>query len=151
MRPSNYLSADLSHIHAHDLAILKTFTSFLSGSSSLPNGGMVLGIDSSSNRPTTPALDFAIEVATARQDGKRVPLWDAHKKVDRRVLEALKDVQAQEVTGLSRDEAKGVMEYYARSGMLRRAVDNRLVQEKWTISGGGIIGELERSTVTMCV
>jgi small subunit ribosomal protein S29 len=39
------------------------------------------------------------------------------------------------------------MEYYAMSGVLRNTVTERLVSEKWSVSGGGIIGELERATV----
>jgi small subunit ribosomal protein S29 len=31
--------------------------------------------------------------------------------------------------------------------MLRQTVNDNLVAEKWTLSGGGIIGELEKGTV----
>jgi small subunit ribosomal protein S29 len=48
---------------------------------------------------------------------------------------------------LSKAEAKGLMEYYAMSGVLRGSVTERFVSEKWSLSGGGIIGELESAAV----
>ena len=51
------------------------------------------------------------------------------------------------VQGLSKVEARGVMEYYARSGMMRAAVTERLVSEKWSLAGNGIVGELEKAAV----
>lgn len=33
--------------------------------------------------------------------------------------------------------------------MLRQKVSDDFVAEKWTISGGGVVGELERATVQM--
>lgn len=35
--------------------------------------------------------------------------------------------------------------------MLRDQVTDRLVAEKWTLSGGGVVGELERASVRMRV
>ena len=151
MRDTAYLSADVTPIHAHDLALVQKFTALLSGAEKLPNGGLILGTDSMSNRPSTPALDFALEKADAVAQGAEVPEWDSHKRIDGRVLSALEGVDAWKIEGLSREEAKGIMEYYARSGMLRQQVDNKLVGEKWTLSGGGVIGELERGTVRMRV
>ena len=61
------------------------------------------------------------------------------------------DIEVQRLRGLSKEEAKGLMEYWALSGMLRHEVSERLVGEKWTVSGGGIVGELERGCVGMRV
>ena len=58
-------------------------------------------------------------------------------------------IEVQRLQGLSKEEAKGIMDYWALSGMLRQEVSERLVGEKWTISGGGIVGELERGCVGM--
>lgn len=175
MRDSAYLSENVSPIHAHDLALVRHFTSYLSGQAELANGGMVLAIESANNRPSSPALDFCYERDAAlkrlepleaelsnttqrrRKERLRSELeeqrataeWDAHRKIDDRVLKAMDGVEAWKIKGLSREEARGIMEYYARSGMMRQAVDNRLVGEKWTLSGNGIIGELERGTVMM--
>ena len=46
--------------------------------------------------------------------------------------------------GLSRHEARGYMEYFARSGLLPERITDEWVSEKWTLAGGGIIGEMER-------
>ena len=53
--------------------------------------------------------------------------------------------------GLSKDEARGLMEYWAKSGILRQTVSESLVGEKWSLSGGGVVGELERGCVKMRV
>ena len=238
MRDSKYLDADVQPIHAHDLALVNHFVSFMSGKRKLNNGGMILGTDSQSNRPSVPAFDFAIErnaaIADAhpqiapplagqegqgtqiargqeaesaqKQQGSKqtkqgpipdthksantglttrekaretaltksprkhpgqprppdprfptrqldrfpspqIPEWNPHVRVDQRVLAAMEGVSVREIRGLSREEARGIMEYYARSGMLRQRISEGFVQEKWTLAGGGIVGELERGSL----
>lgn len=51
--------------------------------------------------------------------------------------------------GLDRDAARALMEYWARSGMLRAPVTTSLVAQHWTQAGGGVIGELERGCLKM--
>ncbi len=58
-------------------------------------------------------------------------------------------MEIQRLKGLSKDEARGLMEYWAKSGLVRQKVNETLVGEKWTLSGGGVVGELERATVRM--
>ena len=53
------------------------------------------------------------------------------------------------VGGLSKEEARSIMEYYAESGMLRAKVDDGFVSEKWSLAGMGNIGELERASVRL--
>lgn len=151
MGNTTYLNAELQNIHAHDLALVRQYMDILSGAESLPNGGAVIAATTESNKPASPALDFACERNEALQAGKEVPEWDPYVKVDRRVLKVMEGAEALHLKGLSKDEARGVMEYYARSGMLRQTVNDSLVGEKWALSGGGIIGELERSSVVMRV
>lgn len=149
MRDSSYLDGDVKPIHAHDLLMVRHFVDHLSGARTLPNGGMVLAAHSESNKPACPALEFAVEQNEARAAGHEVPQWDPYKVVDRRVLQAMKEVEVVRLQGLSREEARGIMEYYAASGMLRSTVSDGLVSEKWTLAGGGIVGELERNSVRM--
>lgn len=145
---SEYIDRDAKPIHAHDFVLVRHFINLLNGTAKLRNGGMVLAATSGSNSPKSNALDFAIETIEARQAGaKDLPTWDPYKKIDERSLSALSNAEALNVKGLSREEARAIMEYYAQSGMMRRTVDENLVSEKWTVSGGGIIGELERATV----
>jgi small subunit ribosomal protein S29 len=159
MRNSKYMSADVQPVHAHDLTIVRHFVDHLSGAKQLPNGGVVIGATSQSNAPTSAALDFCIEAAEARQiQPDNVPLWNPYKVVDARVMEALKDLtQANKdldvinVGGLSKDEARSIMEYYAESGMLRHQVNDSFVSEKWSLAGMGNIGELERASVRVRV
>ncbi|OAL06770.1 hypothetical protein IQ06DRAFT_288633 [Phaeosphaeriaceae sp. SRC1lsM3a] len=157
MRNSAYLSADVKPIHAFDLTLVRHFIDHLSGQKQLPNGGVVIGATSQSNAPTSPALDFSIEVAEARQKtAENVPQWNPYKSVDARVMEVLKgletaskDLDVLKVGGLTKDEARSIMEYYAESGLLRHQVNEGFVTEKWSLAGMGNIGELERTSVRL--
>ncbi|KAF2242706.1 hypothetical protein BU26DRAFT_467086 [Trematosphaeria pertusa] len=161
MRNSEYLSADVKPIHAHDLTLIRHFVDHLSGAKPLPNGGIVLAATSQSNAPTSPALDYCVQVAEAMQSHPdNIPHWNPYKNVDQRAMDVLKDLLVPgsggakgldviRVGGLSKQEARSIMEYYAESGMLRAKVDDGFVSEKWSLAGMGNIGELERVSVRL--
>lgn len=150
MRDSEYLSPDVEPIHAHDLALVRHFVDVLSGKETLPNGGAILAATSGSNAPAVPALDFSMQVAEAkRYNPNNIPQWNPYKNIDRRVMDCLKDVEVIKLNGLSKEEARSIMEYYAASGMLRAKVDEGFVAEKWSLAGMGNIGELERASVRL--
>lgn len=157
MRHSEYMSAEVKPIHAHDLTLVRHFVDHLSGQKQLPNGGVVLAATSASNSPSSPALEFCVKVAEAQQQTPDdIPEWNPYKNVDVRVMEALKDLNNKtadfdviKVGGLSKDEARAIMEYYAESGMLRHQVNDGFVSEKWSLAGMGNIGELERNSVRL--
>ncbi|CAI6341628.1 unnamed protein product [Periconia digitata] len=158
MRNSDYLSAEVKPIHGFDLTLIRQFVDHLSGQKTLANGGIILGGTSQSNKPATPALDHFIKVAEALQsDPDNVPKWNPYLGVDQRVVDALqgledpkqKDFDVLRLGGVSKPEAKAMMEYYAHSGMLRHTVDDRLVAEKWSLAGMGNVGELERASVRL--
>ena len=157
MRNSEYLSPDVKPVHAHDLTLVRQFIDHLSGQKQLPNGGLVLAATSQSNSPVSPALDFCIQVAEAKQQTPdNVPQWNPYKNVDARVMEALKDLNSASndfdvirVGGLTKVEARSILEYYAESGMLRHQVSEGFVSEKWSLAGMGNIGELERTSVRL--
>jgi small subunit ribosomal protein S29 len=162
MQKSNYHNADFKPIHAHDLALVKHFVSLLTPQSNkpaMPNGGIVLYATSGSNSPAVPALEVALAQLKARQQGVAessadFPQPDPYAEVDNRVLDLFKQaaskssssssLELQTLGGLSRDEARGFMEYFARSGILQEKVTEEWVSEKWSIAGGGIIGEMEK-------
>ncbi|KAL1610964.1 hypothetical protein SLS59_000601 [Nothophoma quercina] len=154
MRNSEYMNADVKPIHAHDLTVVRHFVDHLSGAKQLPNGGVVLAATSKSNAPTSPAMEHQIKSAEALKTGATIPQWNPYTSVDARTLEALKDLSNPkadldilEVGGLSKEEARSIMEYYAESGMLRHQVNDGFVTEKWSLAGMGNIGELERASV----
>jgi small subunit ribosomal protein S29 len=147
MRLSAYLNAEVEPIHGHELALVKHFVGLLSGRTTLPNGGMILAATSESNRAAAKTLDFALERNTAIQNEQEPPQWDPYTAHDKWVQEAMETVGVQKMEGLSKAEARGIMEYYAHSGMLRSTVTDGLVSEKWTLAGGGIIGQIENATV----
>ncbi|KJX93804.1 mitochondrial ribosomal protein Dap3 [Zymoseptoria brevis] len=147
MRLSAYLNAEVEPIHAHELALVRHFVGLLSGRTSLPNGGMILAATSESNRAAAQTLDFALQRNMAVQNEQEPPAWDPYIAHDKWVQEAMETVGVQKMEGLSKAEARGIMEYYAHSGMLRSTVTDGLVSEKWTLAGGGIIGQIENASV----
>lgn len=48
------------------------------------------------------------------------------------------------LTGITKAEARTILEYWATSGMIRRQIEEKFVADQWTISGGGVFKELER-------
>ncbi|KAI9814848.1 MAG: 37S ribosomal protein S23 mitochondrial [Thelocarpon impressellum] len=149
MRASNYRAQDFSPIHAHELALVAHFVSHLSGQRSLPNGGAIIAATSASNSPRAPTYALALSQLEARAAGvpeADIPApspFDAHNV---RVLSALRNLDVIRLRGLSRDdEARGLLEYYAASGLLREKVSAQSVAERWTLAGGGVVGELERA------
>ena len=159
MHPTKYI--DGTHyrpIHPHDFTIISTFLSHLSGTEPLPNGGLVLAAVSESNRPNNEALDLALAQIERQQAGKEENdggdggvRRDPYKAYDERVMGVFqgKGVQVQRMGGLGRLEARSLMEYWARSGIVRGLVGENEVNEKWALSGGGVIGELERACLRM--
>lgn len=114
---------------------------------------------STSNNPSSYSLEVGLDQLAARQEGvdpssPEYPQPEAYSNADPRVLDlfkpaekaAGKSTQLELLTlgGLTRDESRGFMEYFARSGLLREPVNEQWVSEKWTLAGGGIIGELEK-------
>ena len=158
------MTASFKPIHAHDLLLVKVFMDYLSGASPLQNGGLVLAATSASNPPPNPSLDLALaklEASSAPQSSAQpADLYNPSPATpnpfcnyDKRVLDIFDTpnggVDVQRLRGLSKEETKGLMEYWAKSGILKHTVDERLVGEKWSLSGGGIVGELERVCVRM--
>ncbi|KAI0155050.1 mitochondrial ribosomal death-associated protein 3-domain-containing protein [Xylariaceae sp. FL1272] len=145
MRISEYRSPAFQLIHSHDLGIVSMFADALGGKTTFPNGAAVIGVKSKGNAPIIPSMDKAIAQASAAQKGEAIPPRDPlFRKYDDRVFESLKGVRVLEVQGVSRTEARSLMEYWAASGILRSRVDEKHVTEKWTMAGRGIVSEMER-------
>ncbi|KAL4779344.1 mitochondrial ribosomal death-associated protein 3-domain-containing protein [Aspergillus varians] len=162
MKDSAYRSAKHELIHAHNLVFVRHFLGLLKpgkGKPTLPNGGALLYATSASNSPFINGLDVALKQAAARRAGidpsaPEFPIPRAYSYPDPRILEVFNSskptaanegmLDVQELGGLTRDEARGFLEYFARSGLLRETVSDEWASEKWTLAGGGVIGELEK-------
>ncbi|KAI1828623.1 mitochondrial ribosomal death-associated protein 3-domain-containing protein [Xylaria intraflava] len=145
MRVSDYRSPAFELIHSHDLSLVRMFTDALGGKTTFPNGAAILGVISKGNAPIIPSVEKAIAQRAAAQKGEPVPSRDPFfRKYDERVFEALRDVRVLDVQGVSKPEARALMEYWAASGILRLRVDAKNVSEKWTMAGGGVLAEMER-------
>lgn len=155
MQNSLYRAPDYSLIHAHDLAIVRHFVNHLSGSANLPNGGAVIAATSRSHAPISKSMELAIKQAeekAARERGFVVELTARdpfEKAYDARADKALQNVEVLRLKGLSKEEARGLMEYWAQSGVLRSRVDEETVTEKWALAGNGIVGEIQRGALWM--
>lgn len=152
MQDSRYRNAAFKPVHAHDLAFVNHFLSLLTPGASLANGGIVLYATSASNNPAVPTFHTALDQLNARQNGLSesspdFPHYEPYAAVDKRVLDLFKStggLEIQTLGGLSRDEARGFMEYFARSGLLQERITEEWVSEKWSLAGGGLIGEMEK-------
>ncbi|KAK3167797.1 hypothetical protein OEA41_004243 [Lepraria neglecta] len=145
---TRYISAPkYQPIHAHDFTIIKFFLDHLSGAEGLPNGGAVLAATSNSNNPVIPTLNLAL----SQLEGNQAVQRDPFAKYDERVLDVFNKggVEVQRIGGITKEDARALMEYWARSGVCRQKVDEGFVGEKWSLSGGGVVGELERAVLRM--
>lgn len=146
MGNSAYRSPDFDIIHAHDLALVRHFTEHLSGARALPNGGAVIAATSRSHAPISVSMDAAL---ASRVTGEPLVKDPYSSLLDARTEAALSDVQVVSLKGLSKFEARGLMEYWAASGVLRSKVDEGVVAEKWALAGNGVVGEIERGALRM--
>jgi small subunit ribosomal protein S29 len=150
MQNSLYRSAEFEPIHAHDLAIIRHFTGHLSGAAKLPNGGAVMAATSRSHAPVSKSLNLSIKQAEESHAGQQISKKDPfERKYDERAEKAMNGVEVLRLKGLSKVEARGLMEYWAASGVLRSRVDEGSVAEKWALAGNGIVGEIERGALRM--
>lgn len=151
MRVSDYHAPDFAPIHAHDLALVRTFVDVLGGAYPLPHGGAVLAATSRGNAPANPTLQLALtqriqaQAKTETADlATRDPFFRGY---DDRVAAALQTVGVLHLRGVSRDEARVLMEYWAASGVLRDRIDEQAVASTWSLAGNGVIGEMERTAL----
>ena len=150
MQNSLYRAQDYSLIHAHDLAIIRHFVDYFSGAKSLPNGGGVLAATSRSHAPISKSMNLAIRQAEEKARGEEIGKKDPFERgYDPRVEKAMSGVEALRLKGLSKMEARGLMEYWAKSGVLRSRVDGGEVAEKWVLAGNGVVGEIQRGALRM--
>lgn len=146
MRHTKYRSPAYELIHSHDFGLLRLFAEALGGKTKFANGAAILGVTTKSNCPLLPSVDKALEQATAAQAGQPIPEREPYyRKYDERVFDALKNVTVMDVQGISKNDARALMEYWAASGILRQKVDEYAVSDGWSMSGGGILAEMEKT------
>ncbi|KIV99160.1 uncharacterized protein PV09_09115 [Verruconis gallopava] len=166
----------LTSVHAHDLALVNHFAQHLSGAAQFPNGGMVLAATSASDGAKADAMCVGISIAETRQaltSGTPIPpeaisnysklqslspdknpdplaLSNFHSPfvpIDERVLYTLDKADVIRLAGLNHADSTTLMKYWAKSGMYRGSVLPWNVDEARALSGGAIVGELEKKVV----
>ena len=53
-----------------------------------------------------------------------------------------------QLSGLTKPETTGLLKYFTNSGILKDAMTDQSVAERWTMSSGGVVGELCKLGVT---
>lgn len=149
MTTSAYRAPDFSPVHAHDLVLVRHFVDHISGAKSLPNGGAVVAATTTGNIPKTESMNLAFLRILEGREGKELTKASPWVKMDERVLESLKKADLMPLKGLTKPEARGLMEYWAASGVLRQAVNETTVTEKWALAGNGVVGEIAREALKM--
>ncbi|KAF4975011.1 hypothetical protein FZEAL_8156 [Fusarium zealandicum] len=145
---SDYRDPSFNEVHAHDLALVRLFVDALSGKTPLPNGGAIIAVTSANNSHRHPSQELVLSQLEAGQAGREVPKPDPYeRKYDERVYEALKNSWVLRLEGITKDEARSLMEYWGASGLFRSVLNSRTISEKWTVGGHGIVGEMERAAL----
>jgi small subunit ribosomal protein S29 len=144
----------LSPIHSYDMVLPKLVIDCLTGEESFGNGGVVMGATSGSDRVTCHPLEAGIKLAESKQKSPDSPasladVWNPYDRIDRRVLDSMMDLKVLRLSGVSKDEARQIIEYWAYNGVVRDRVADDWVSDRWTMSGGGLMGELEKAVVHM--
>jgi len=150
MQVSGYRSPAFEPIHAHDLALVRLFADALSGAdaAALPHGGAVLAATTRGNTRKVVSVDLALAQRLAEQERRVVPAADPFcRAYDARVDAALRNVRVLPLRGVDRVEARALMEYWAASGVMRSRVTGETVADRWSVGGGGIVGEMERASL----
>lgn len=153
---TKYRNAEYNLIHAQQFTLIKQLTDLFFSAPKTPspllNGGLILFTTSGSNSPKFPSFEALIEQIQATKQGvnpksPEFPLQDPYSRPDVRVtglLARAEGVNILDVNGTSKFESKGILEYFARSGLLQKPLSEQLVSDFRQLSGGGVIGELAK-------
>jgi len=157
MGPTRYRASDFSYIHAHQFILIRQYLSHLFSSptntkETFPNGALLLAATTGSNAPSYPSFKVLLRQLQAQSEGLKMtdpnfPMPEPYGNTDKHVLDLFKDSQGTQVTelkGMGKKESRGLLEYFAKSGILKSSVTDKLVGEKWGLSSGGNIGELTK-------
>jgi len=118
-----------------DMRALKALTCDFSISSPTSTPSATSGAAETSEAPE--AVDTtALSEPTTEIDTTATTAVTTQKESDRLGVIRLK--------GITKPEAKTILEYWATSGMIRRHIEEKFVADQWTISGGGVLRELEK-------
>ncbi|RSM13481.1 hypothetical protein CDV31_005901 [Fusarium ambrosium] len=145
---SDYRDPSFNQVHSHELALVRLFVDALSGKAPLPNGGAVIGVTSANNAHRHPSQELVLSQLEAGQAGREVPKPNPYERgYDERVYDALRHSWVLRLEGITKDEARSLMEYWGASGLFRNVLNSRTISEKWTVGGHGIVGEMERAAL----
>ncbi|UNI14554.1 hypothetical protein JDV02_001172 [Purpureocillium takamizusanense] len=142
---SDYRDPSFNEVHAHDLVLVRMFVDALSGKTELPNGGAIIAATSENNSQHHPSQELVLSQLEAGQASKEIPKPNPYeRKYDERVYDALKNSFVMRLEGVSKEEARALMEYWGASGLVRDVLNARTVSQKWALGGHGNVGEMER-------
>lgn len=159
MGPTQYRNSEHKVIHAHQFTLIKQFVNLLfkpNMKHPFLNGGMVLFATSGSNTRAYTTFELLLsQMRAAQYDGlspssPAFPVPIPYSNPDEHVISLSApatqpgNVNLMTLKGLSREESKGYLEYFAKSGLLHKRITEQFVGEMRGLSGGGVVGELAR-------
>ena len=157
MRDTAYRTPAFAKVHAHDLLLVRLFVDALGGATAFPHGAAILAATTRGNSPITPSVELALAQRLAEQanaartadEEKAVsPVRAPYGKLyDDRAEAALRTVEVLQLAGVSKPEARSLMEYWAASGVVRGTITEQEVAALWTLSSNGLVGEMERAAL----
>ncbi len=114
---------------------------------------MVVGATCRSNSPVCPTLDVLLKQITALNEGlsltdQNFPMPSPYARADPKVLSLLPSsastdqLKVTSLKGLTKAETTGLLKYFTNSGILKDAITEQSIAEKWTMSSGGVVGQL---------
>ncbi|KAK5050825.1 hypothetical protein LTR84_003384 [Exophiala bonariae] len=153
---TKYRNAEYGFIHAQQFSLIKQLTDLFFSAPETPspllNGGLMFFTTSGSNSPKFPSFETLTKQLHAAKQGvdpksPDFPMQSPYTKPDTRITSLLsraQGVRLMEVNGTTKNESQGILEYFARSGVLQKQLSEKLVSDYRQLSAGGIIGELAK-------
>ncbi|GAO47277.1 hypothetical protein SAICODRAFT_26624 [Saitoella complicata NRRL Y-17804] len=132
-QPTKYMSPQPPHapLHPQDFHIAHTFASYLSNTQTLKHGAVIAA--TSSRVSPSRALTCALKLATQ----------NPYEKLDTRIEPIVSSAKAIEVPNYTRAEAKSMLSYYAKTGLIQASQETEIEEvpvdfetEKWMVTAG---------------
>ncbi|KAF9438327.1 37S ribosomal protein S23 mitochondrial [Entomortierella beljakovae] len=125
-RPTQYLGQDGEELDPERLDLPKLFLQYISGKSSLSRGAVVTAVSNTHYSNKSEVLDIALGV-------KEV---SPYKKISQPILSWTEGLTRIEIPNYTREEAKGVFDYYKKGDVLFDAPSETLFLNKYITSSG---------------
>ncbi|KTW30635.1 hypothetical protein T552_00351 [Pneumocystis carinii B80] len=116
--PSQYISSEYKAIHPCDLALMRTFYTYLNGKISFDRGAIISCTSKSFNNS-----DRALEVSLGFLKHK------SYENIDERISSAVNDVEYYVIGNYTPIESRNILNYYLMANIIIKDIDNSILKE----------------------